>query len=133
MSDRLRVSTIDSKLRMVPTPWEISTELKATDFSGQTLNSPGILAAVFLASWCPFCRRFQPVFETAAKISGTAWASVDVSDDDNELWDVFSIDVVPTVVVFKDGKAVWRKDGLLGRGLSENVVKEAISQMKLAE
>jgi len=89
------------------------------------------VVAVFLASWCPFCRRFQPVFETVAKTSGTAWASVDISDEANELWDEFRIVIVPTVVIFKDGKAVWRKDGIAGRGLSENVVKEAIGQMKL--
>jgi len=91
------------------------------------------VAAVFLASWCPFCKRFQPVFETAAKVSGTAWDSVDISDEANELWDEFRIDVVPTVIVFKDGKTVWRKDGIPGRGLSENVVKEAICQMKLSD
>jgi thioredoxin-like negative regulator of GroEL len=106
-------------------------ELKATDFSGQTLNRQGTVAAVFLASWCPFCRRFQPAFETAAKVSGTLWASVDVSDDHNELWNVFNIEIVPTVLVFKDGKLVWRRDGVLGRGLSEDVIKETIGQMKL--
>jgi thioredoxin 1 len=116
---------------LLPVIGRYHTELKSSDFTGQNLNRPGIVAAVFLASWCPFCRRFQPVFETAAKISGTAWASVDVSDEDNELWDGFRIDIVPTVVIFKDGKAVWRKDGILGRGLSEDVVKEAIGQIKL--
>jgi len=87
------------------------------------------LAAVFLASWCPFCRRFQRPFETAAKANGTVWASVDVSDE-NGLWDVFNIEVVPTIIVFKEGKPAWRKDGVLGQGLSEDAITETIGKMK---
>jgi thioredoxin len=89
------------------------------------------MAAVFLASWCPFCRRFQPVYEAAAKVSGTSWVSVDVSDDDSPLWDTFNIEIVPTIIVFKDGKEMWRKNGVRGRGLSEDSIKEAIEEMKL--
>jgi len=95
------------------------------------LKREGTLAVVFFTSWCPYCRRFQPVFEEAAKVNGTVWASADVSDDDNELWGVFNLEVVPTLVIFKDGKPVWRKDGVLGRGLSEGVIAEAMGQMKL--
>lgn len=54
-----------------------------------------------------------------------------MSDDDNELWDVFDIEIVPTLVAFKDGKPVWRKDGVPGRGLSDETVKDAIAKMKL--
>lgn len=105
-------------------------ELKATDFAGQTLKRQGTMAAVFLASWCPFCRRFKPAVEAAANGSGTLWASVDVSDYENELWSVFNLDIVPTVIVFKDGRSVWRRDGVPGQGLSEDVTKEAIGEMK---
>ena len=107
----------------------IPTELGPSDFNGQTLKRGGTLAAVFLASWCAFCRRFEPAFEAAAKVNGAQWARVDVSDYDNKLWEVFNIEVVPTIVLFKNGKAVWRKDGVLGRGLSEDVIKETIDKM----
>lgn len=95
------------------------------------MKREGTLAAVFLASWCPFCRRFQPAFEAAAKVNGILWAYVDLSDDDNKLWDAFEIEVVPTIIIFKDGKPVWRKDGVLGRGLSEDVITQTMSKMKL--
>ena len=88
---------------------------------------------MFLASWCPYCRRFRPAFEKAAKQNGINWVSVDISDENNKLWDTFSIDIVPTVIVFKDGKAVWRKDGVPGKGLSEDVIKEAVAQVKSFE
>ena len=65
----------------------------------------------------------------AAKGNSIQWARVDVSDYDNKLWEVFNIEVVPTIVLFKSGKPVWRKDGVLGRGLSEDVIKETIAKM----
>ena len=88
------------------------------------------MAALFLASWCPFCRQFLPAFEAAAKANDTSWAIVDVSDYDNELWDVFNIEVVPSIVIFKNGKPVWRRDGVPGRGLSDRVISETVGEMK---
>lgn len=85
---------------------------------------------LFLASWCPFCRRFQPGFEAAAKSSGVPWELADVSDDNNVLWEVFGIEIVPTIIVFNNGRAAWRKDGIPGKGLSEKAIDEAIGQVK---
>ena len=110
--------------------WATATDLEPSDFDGQALKRPGTLAVLFQASWCGFCRRFQPVFEEAAKKSGISWSAADVSDDDNVLWDVFNIAVVPTVIVFRNGKPVFRSDGVRGRGLSQNAIDEIIHQMK---
>ena len=109
---------------------KILTELGPKEFNGRTLKRGGTLAAVFLASWCPFCRRFKPAFEAAANTNDISWATVDLSDDENELWDVFDIQIVPTVLVFKDGNAVWRKDGEPGRGLSDDVINETVSKVR---
>jgi thioredoxin 1 len=105
-------------------------ELGPPDFNGQKLRQGGTLAVVFLASWCPFCLRFQPAFEAAAKSSGTPWAWVDVSEDDSIFWDTFSLSVVPTVVVFRDGEPVFRRDGKRFRGLSQDVIRETIDYVK---
>jgi len=85
---------------------------------------------LFTAEWCPFCRRFTPVFESAVKEKEIPWAYVDVSDLMNPLWDTFDIQVVPTIIVFRDGNAAFRKDGILGRGLSAQDVEEATQHAK---
>jgi thioredoxin len=95
------------------------------------LRNNGTLAVLFVASWCPFCTRFYPVFQAGAEKAGIAWASMDISDDHNPLWEIFNIEVVPTVIIFKEGKVVFRRDGVLGRGLSEKAIDETIDQMKL--
>ena len=71
------------------------------------------------------------MFQAGAEKAGIAWALMDISDQDSPLWETFSIEVVPTIIVFKEGEAVFRKDGVLGRGLSERAVDETIDQMKL--
>jgi len=106
-------------------------ELGLDDFSGEILRNKGILVVVFVASWCGFCKRFYPIFQAAAEKNGIAWAQVDISDYENPLWEAFRIGVVPTIIIFKEGKAVFRKDGVLGRGLSQKAIDESMEQMKL--
>lgn len=59
-----------------------------------------------------------------------SWADVDLSDMDDPLWETFDIKVVPTIIVFKEGQAVFRKDGILGRGLSQKALDETIVEME---
>ena len=65
-------------------------------------------------------------------MSGLSWASADISDDASVLWDMFNIQVVPTIILFKEGKPVFRKDGARGQGLSQSAIKETIDHAKLA-
>ena len=94
------------------------------------MRNKGTLAVLFVASWCPFCKLFYPVFQAVAEKTGIAWARMDISDNDNPVWEVFSVEVVPTVIIFKEGKAVFRRDGVLGRGLSEKAIDETMDQMR---
>jgi thioredoxin 1 len=86
-------------------------------FEGEGLRRPGTVAVAFLADWCPFCRVFAPEFERLAEDGGPATLVADVTDEASPLWDRFRIEVVPTVVVFHDGQAIFRADGVPGQGL----------------
>ncbi|OGR44718.1 MAG: hypothetical protein A2X35_05300 [Elusimicrobia bacterium GWA2_61_42] len=80
---------------------------------------------LFYSAWCPFCTMFLPAFEKAA--AGGPAAFVKVSTDDlPELEEAFAVEVVPTVLFFKDGKLKKRLDGALGRGLTEENLKDFI-------
>lgn len=85
---------------------------------------------LFLTEWCPFCRKFYPEFETALNSKGIHWAEVDISDDEDLLWETFDINVVPTIIIFKDGQPIFRIDGVLGRGLSEKAIGETLQEME---
>lgn len=95
-------------------------------FDGERLRRPGTWVIGFLADWCPFCRAFRPKLEALAT-AGHAVALADLTDEENPLWERFGVEVVPTVIVFRDGATVFRRDGRLGRGLGETDL-EAIEQ-----
>ena len=87
--------------------------------------------ALFYSSWCPYCIRFLPIFKK--KISASAKTSVVevlLDDDDNPLWDEYSIEAVPTIILFEDGEVCSRLDGRLGLGLSERQLDKWIEEMK---
>ncbi len=92
-------------------------------FSGRRLNRPGSWAVVFLATWCPFCREFAPQFAHLARTSGHL-AVGDLTDLGNPLWETFDIEVVPTVLVFRDGKLLRRVDGRPMEGLGPADVRD---------
>ena len=99
--------------------------LGSDDFDGSRLVRSGTWVVAFLADWCPFCRSFAPRI-LAAVGQGYEIAKADVSDAHSPLWGVFGIEVIPTVIVFRDGSVVFRADGRVGEGLNEHDVEEIV-------
>jgi thioredoxin-like negative regulator of GroEL len=94
------------------------------DLENQLQKNKRVLA-LFYASWCPFCISFLPVFSKNPSKQGVNLVlRVKVDDYDNPLWDDYSIEAVPTVILFDEGKVCRRLDGRLGYGLSEQQLKE---------
>lgn len=83
----------------------------------QALRGGGTKLVLFYSSYCPFCISFLPAFEAQAAAAPGRYLKA-CTDGGEELEDLFSIDVVPTVLCFEDGKLTRRLDGRLGRGLS---------------
>jgi thioredoxin-like negative regulator of GroEL len=85
--------------------------------------------ALFCASWCPFCRSFLPAFSAAAKKEdSTVFLRVRVDDDDNPLWEEYSLEAVPAVVFFEKGEVRRRLDCQLGVGLNEKQLNEWLNR-----
>ena len=89
------------------------------------LKSKEKVFVLFYAPWCPFCQRFLPIFEKFSRDKTRECAKVEI--DENEiLCEKYSVDVVPTVLVFGKGKLVKRLDALQGVGLSEKQLMEFV-------
>jgi thiol-disulfide isomerase/thioredoxin len=98
---------------------------------------------MFYADWCPFCQKFRPVFESAItkdpkhiksknkfryKLYGAK-----VNDDDNPLWDKFSINSVPTIIAFDQNKIVARRDAKMGIGLTKSDLDSILEDLRRAD
>lgn len=83
-----------------------------SDFNGQ-LQANDVVLADFSATWCGPCRALSPVIEQIANdYAGKALVGkVDV-DECPELAERFAIMSVPTVIIFKGGKAVKKIIGV---------------------
>jgi thioredoxin-like negative regulator of GroEL len=93
--------------------------LTEQDFDGNSYRGAEKTVVLFHARWCPYCRRFVSGYEKLVSNLPMDAALVDISDTGSKLWDNFSIDVVPTAIVFEKGKVVSRLDGIPGIGLRD--------------
>ncbi len=93
---------------------------------------PSQALVMFYADWCPFCQKFKPIFESAANSlsSRQKFYESNINDDDNPLWERFSINAVPTLIAFEKGKIISRRDARKGLGLNksdlDSILKEHI-------
>lgn len=83
-------------------------------FAEKVEGTQGVVLVDFWATWCPPCKIMNPIL---ADLAGTyagrmTVAKVDV-DDNRALAERFKIESIPTLILFKDGKAVDMKIGAL--------------------
>jgi thioredoxin 1 len=72
---------------------------------------------LFYASWCPFSQRFLPIFAKYAE--GSHECLRVVIDDKPSLCEKYSVDFVPSVLLFEQGAVTKRLDGEPRVGLDE--------------
>ncbi len=106
--------------------------IKVDDQKGlnEELEKNGKVLAFFYANWCPYCMSFVPVFNK--KIVGFNAATVIhviLDDYNNPLWDVYSVEAVPTIILFEKGKVTKRLDGRFGVGLTEKQLDNWLQQL----
>lgn len=73
------------------------------------------VVVLYYADWCPYCVDF--LRQVAREGLQERVVLVDVSDEDDPAWDDAHLDVVPTLVRYREGAEAGRVDGRMGRGL----------------
>jgi thioredoxin len=83
-----------------------------------------ILAADFWASWCPYCIRLKPIFESiASKYPDIRFVKVNV-DEQQELASRYGIRGIPVIKFFCEEKEVGEIVGYMPLGELEKKVSE---------
>ena len=82
------------------------------------IKTKGRAFILFYASWCPHSQRFLPIFEKHSKGREQSCMRVMI-DDKASIMDEYSVEYVPTVLVFENGKLIKRLDAVPGLGLNE--------------
>ncbi len=81
---------------------------------------------LFYASWCPYSQRFLPIFHRIAESSRDCLRVI--TDDKASLVEEYSVDTVPTVLMFEHGEVTKRLDGEPGAGLDEAQLRRLLTE-----
>ena len=67
----------------------------------------------FFATWCGPCKMMEPVLKQLKEKIGENATILKMDIDKNPAYaNRYGIQAVPTVIVFKEGKIIWRKTGV---------------------
>ncbi|MCB0443745.1 MAG: thioredoxin [Flavobacterium sp.] len=88
------------------------------------INSPKPVLVDFFATWCGPCQMLSPVLKEVKDELGEKVTIIKIDVDRNQsLATQFQVRGVPTMMLFKNGKQVWRQSGLLSKQEIINIIQ----------
>lgn len=87
-------------------------QMTIEDFN-TAINSGATVLVDFGAVWCPPCRKMEPVLQSLEKNNPGKFTLVKVDGGKDEaVMKAYNVTALPVFILFKNGKPVWRKDGV---------------------
>lgn len=91
---------------------------------GEILRTEDLVLVDFTAEWCGPCKMLKPVIDELKSDLGEKLMILKLDVDKNpEASAAYNIQGVPTLILFKKGKSVWRNSGLLSLNLLKSNIE----------
>ena len=88
-------------------------QMTIDEFNG-AINSSKTVLVDFGAAWCPPCKKMEPVLKSLQANNAGKFLLVKVDGGNDEaVLKAYNVTALPVFILFKDGKQVWRKDGVV--------------------
>ncbi|MDF1672770.1 MAG: thioredoxin [Vicingaceae bacterium] len=93
----------------------------------ELINSDTPVLVDFYATWCGPCKTMSPILdEVATKVQGKAKIiKVDV-DKNQQAAAAYQVRGVPTLILFKNGKQIWKQSGVVPTNELVNLINQNI-------
>lgn len=98
-----------------------------TTFS-ETIQKDNLTLVDFFAEWCAPCKMMKPILEELKTSMGEKVTVLKVDVDKNpQAAQSYQVRSVPTLVLFKNGKVLWRQSGVVPAKNLEQIISEHIN------
>jgi thioredoxin 1 len=91
-----------------------SLKIKIMNNFNNLINSEKPVLVDFFAEWCGPCKTMAPILKDVKKQLQDNATIIKIDVDKNpELASIYQIRSVPTLIMFKQGKPVWKQSGVV--------------------
>ena len=87
------------------------------------INSDKPVLVDFFATWCGPCQALSPVLKEVKDSLGDRVSIIKIDVDKNqEIASTYQVRGVPTMILFQNGKQLWRQSGVLSKEQLVNII-----------
>lgn len=103
----------------------INSEQNTESFN-DIINGKTVVLVDFYAEWCGPCKMQSPIIDELSEELGKKFRVVKVDVDiEADLANRYEIESIPTIIVFKQGKTIWKAIGLQEKETLKQVILNA--------
>lgn len=100
-----------------------------TDMFKNMINGDKPVLVDFWAPWCTYCRRIGPAYDRVAEQYAESLAVTKVNIDEEELLAIQEkIEVLPTLVLYRGGKALGSIVAPASKAMIDTFIQETLAQ-----
>jgi thioredoxin 1 len=90
----------------------------------ELINQDKPVLVDFFAEWCGPCKMMSPILKDVKDSLGESVSIIKIDVDKNQELEVkYQVRGVPTLLLFKNGKQVWRQSGLVQKNEILSILK----------